>query len=139
MPSTMTLTDLAKRMADIDIANLSTHTEGGNIAARPMSNNGQVEYDGTSYYFSYGEARVVKDIEADPKVALTFQGQNYFYVTVEGQAKLITDKATMQDHWVKDLDRWFKQGLDTPGLVMIQIDATRIHYWDGEDDGEVEL
>lgn len=139
MPSTMTLTDLAKKMADIDIANLSTHTEGGNIAARPMSNNGQVEYDGTSYYFSYGEARVVSDIQADPKVALTFQGQHYFYVAVEGQARLITDKAAMQEHWTEDLNRWFKQGLDTPGLTMIQIDATRIHYWDGEEDGEVKL
>jgi general stress protein 26 len=139
MPSTMTLTDLAKKMADIDIANLSTHTEGGNIAARPMSNNGQVEYDGTSYYFSYDEARVVKDIQADPKVALTFQGKNYFYVTVEGEAKLIDDKAAMKDHWVEELNRWFKQGLDTPGLTMIQVDATRIHYWDGEDDGEVKL
>ena len=48
-----TIGEISKRMAGIDIAVLSTHTEGGQIANRPMSNNGDVEYDGTSYYFTY--------------------------------------------------------------------------------------
>jgi hypothetical protein len=46
------LAEIAKDMAGIDIAILSTHTESGEIANRPMSNNGDVAYDGTSYYFS---------------------------------------------------------------------------------------
>lgn len=36
-----------------------------------------------------------------------------------------------------DLDRWFEQGVDTPGLVLIRVAAARIHYWDGEDEGEL--
>ena len=28
---------------------------------------------------------------------------------------------------------------DTPGLVLIKVHAIRIHYWDGEDEGEVAL
>ena len=51
--------EISKRMAGIDIAILSTHTEGGQIANRPMSNNGDVEYDGTSYYFTFEQARTV--------------------------------------------------------------------------------
>ena len=43
------------------------------------------------------------------------------------------------EHWDKSLDRWFEQGIDTPGLVLIEVDAKRIHYWDGEDEGEVRL
>ncbi len=46
-----TIEEISKRMAGIDIAILSTHTDGGRIANRPMSNNGDVKYDGTSYYF----------------------------------------------------------------------------------------
>ena len=45
-----TIEDISKRMAEIDIAILSTHTQNGQIANRPMSNNGDVAYDGTSYY-----------------------------------------------------------------------------------------
>lgn len=138
MPS-KTLTDLAKSMKNIDIAMLSTHSESGEIAGRPMSNNGEVEYDGTSYYFTYDKSRTVADIQKDAKVALAFQGEKSFHVAVEGQAKLVRDKAEMKDHWTPDLDRWFKDGLDTPGIVMIQVDAARVHYWDGEDDGEVKL
>lgn len=43
------LAEIAKEMAGIDIAILSTHAENGEIADRPMSNNGDVAYDGTSY------------------------------------------------------------------------------------------
>ena len=48
-----TIEDISKRMAGIDIAILSTHTQNGQIANRPMSNNGDVAYDGTSYYFTF--------------------------------------------------------------------------------------
>jgi general stress protein 26 len=40
-------------------------------------------------------------------------------------------------HWTSDLDRWFVNGVDTPGIVLIKVKATRITYWDGEEEGEV--
>src|SRR3954470_225009 len=91
--STKSLADIAKEMAGIDIAILSTHTEGGEIANRPMSNNGDVAYDGTSYYFTYEKARSVSDIQRDPKVALGFSSEagifsDGIYVAVEGTAEL---------------------------------------------------
>ncbi len=36
-----------------------------------------------------------------------------------------------------DLDRYFPDGIDTPGVVMIRVHAERIRYWDGEDEGEI--
>jgi general stress protein 26 len=70
--SRKTISDIAEEMAGIDIAILSTHAENGEIANRPMSNNGDVSYDGTSYYFTYEQARAVADIQRNPKVALGF-------------------------------------------------------------------
>jgi hypothetical protein len=29
--------------------------------------------------------------------------------------------------------------VDTPGLTLVEVEARRIHYWDGEDQGEVGL
>jgi len=49
------------------------------------------------------------------------------------------DRSKFAEHWSKDLDRWFKQGVDTPDLVMIEVRAQRLHYWDGEDEGEVPI
>src|SRR3954454_5290767 len=96
-----TLEEISSRMAGIDIAILSTHTENGQIANRPMSNNGDVEYDGSSYYFTFEQSRTVSDIRANPKVALGFTSKggifsDAIYVAVEGSGELIEDKAAFK-------------------------------------------
>lgn len=134
-----TLADIAEKMRDIDIAMLGTHTSGGNIALRPMSNNRDVDYDGDSHYFTMSDTRMVDDIRDNPKVALAFQGDDGFSVAVEGVAELIRDRKAFEEHWTDDLDEWFEDGVDTEGLVLIKVHAERAHYWDGEDEGEVRL
>ncbi|WP_256776373.1 MULTISPECIES: pyridoxamine 5'-phosphate oxidase family protein [unclassified Stenotrophomonas] len=141
--TTLTLPELAKKMANIDFTMLQTRAENGEIAGRPMSNNGDVDYDGDSWFFTTEDTDMVREIQQDPKVALSFTGSKSLlgkpplFVAVQGRATLIRDKAIMQQHWVKDLERWFEQGVDSPGLVLIQVAASRIHYWDGEDQGEI--
>lgn len=142
---TKTLSDIAEKLRDIDFCTLSTRTEGGAIGGRPMSNNRDVDYDGDAWFFANGDARSIDDIAADPKVGLGYQGKSGllgmrpFFVTVEGMADLIRDKAMFEAHWTKDLDRYFPEGAETPGLVLIHVRAQRIHYWDGEDEGEIEV
>ncbi|WP_410216441.1 pyridoxamine 5'-phosphate oxidase family protein [Paracoccus sp. (in: a-proteobacteria)] len=139
-----TIQDLAKAMGKIDFAMLTTRTEGGQLATRPMSNNSEVEWEGDSYYFTYEDTRTVSDIERDRHVALSFQGrggilgQPPLFVAVEGEASIIRDKAAFADHWSSDIDRWFPNGIDTPGLALIKVHAVRVHYWDGEEEGEVD-
>jgi len=139
-----TLSEVAERMAGIDVAILSTYGKDGSIANRPMSNNGDVSYDGTSYYFTFDLAQSVADITANPKVALGFTSEggifsSAIYVAVAGTAVLSRDKAELREHWTSDLDRWFDRGIDTPGLVMIKVIASRITYWDGMEEGEIAL
>lgn len=140
-----TLAQLAEKMRDIDFTMLSTRTAGGAIGSRPMSNNRDVDYDGDSYYFTYDDALMVADIRAEPRVGLSLQGKSGllglrpFFLAVEGRADIIRNSEHFAEHWSKSLDRWFPQGIDTPGLVMIHVRAERVHYWDGEDEGEVVL
>jgi len=141
--SQMSLPELSKKMRDIDFVMLQTRTEGGEIAGRPMSNNGDVEYDGDSYFFLMEESRTFADVQRDPKVSLSLQGNKSLlgkppiFIAIEGEAEIIRDKAAFAAHWTSDLDRWARQGADTPGLAMIKVHATRIHYWNGEDEGEI--
>lgn len=138
-----TIEDLARDMGRIDFAMLTTRRDGDQLATRPMSNNGEVEWRGDSYYFSYDSARTVADIQRDPHVALSFQGKPGLlgkpplFVAVEGDAQIVRDKNAFAEHWTDELERWFPQGIDTPGLALIHVRAVRIHYWDGADEGEV--
>lgn len=141
--TTLTLPELAKKMAHIDFTMLHTHADDREIAARPMSNNGDVEYDGDSWFFALESADMVGEIMREPKVALAFSGSKSLlgkpplFVAVQGRGMVIRSKTLMEEHWVSDLKRWFEQGVDTPGLVLIRVSAVRIHYWDGEDEGEI--
>lgn len=141
----MTLAEIADKMKGIDIAVLTTLTEEGQFAGRPMSNNGDVAYDGDSYYFTDEHTHTVSDIERNANVGLAFQGSAklfqgvQFYVFVEGKASLIRQRSAFEQHWTKDLDRWFENGIDTPGIVLIKVSALRIKYWNGTKSGDVSL
>ncbi len=141
--SDWSLRDISEKVRDIDFAMLLTHTESGDIAGRPMSNNRDAEYEGDSFFFTLENTRLVGNIERDPKVALSYAGnkgllgQPPVFICMQGKAELIRDRAEFKAHWVQDLGRWFQNGVDTPGLVLIKVRATRIHYWDGEHEGEV--
>ena len=141
----MALDEISEKMRDIDFAVLSTRAEDGAIAGRPMSNNREVEFDGDSYFFTCDDTRTVADIRRDPNVGLAYQaksgmlGMKPFFMTLEGRASLIKDKEEFARRWTKDLEAWFKDGIDTPGLTLIKVEAERLHYWDGYDEGEVKL
>jgi general stress protein 26 len=143
--SDLSLHDLSKKMAKLDFAMFATRSPNGTMTARPMSNNGDVEYQGNSYFFAYRNSRKIADVRADPQVTLSYTGAvgmlggPPLFVTVEGVATLIEDKAVFADHWTKDLDRYFPEGIDTPGVVMIRVDAKAIRYWDGSDEGEIAI
>lgn len=142
---TMTLPELSKKMQKIDFCMLSAKDAAGVISSRPMSNNGEVDYDGDSYFFSYTDTRKIRELTADPTVSLTFTappsllGKPGIFIAVEGHASLIADKVVFEAHWTSDLDRWFPQGIDTPGIVLIKVKADTAEYWDGEDNGRINL
>ena len=130
------LKDMAQKMRNLDIATLVTVTEDGSLAGRPMSNNADVDYDGKSYYFTYEESDKVKQISRNPEVQLAFEGDDKLYVTVTGKAELIRDKAEFEKHWVPELEQWFAQGIDTPGMVLLCVKARQAKYWQDMEMGE---
>ncbi|NTJ43903.1 pyridoxamine 5'-phosphate oxidase family protein [Agrobacterium larrymoorei] len=143
--ASMNLKDISKRLRKIDFCMFNTHTASGEIKSRPMSNNGDVDYEGDSWFFSYEDTRKVREIEANNRVSLIFTeppsilGKPGIFISLDGQASLIRDKARFEEHWTSELDRWFPDGVGTPGVVLVQVNARTIEYWDGEDNGTVSL
>lgn len=134
-----TLGDISEKMKDLDICMLTTQTARGQLSSRPMSNNGEVEYDGNSYFFTFEKSGIVKDIEENEQVNLGFSGKEGLYIALTGKAKLIRNKLKLQERWQDQLKQWFPKGVDTEGIVMIHVKAKRIRYWQKEEEGEVKL
>jgi general stress protein 26 len=143
--SDLTMKDLPKKMAKMDFAMMSTASIGGGLTSRPMSNNGDVEYDGDSYFFAYEQSRKVKELRANNEVSLTYTGAvgmlggSPLFIGIEGSAELVDDKSKFADHWTKDLDRYFPEGIETRGVIMIKVHAKAVRYWDGSEEGQLFL
>jgi general stress protein 26 len=141
--ASLSIEDISSQLKKIDFCMLSTNAVSGRISSRPMSNNGDVEYDGDSWFFSYEDTQKVAEIEAINDVSLTFTapasllGKPGIFIAVEGVASLVREKAAFEAHWVPGLERWFPEGIDTPGIVLIKVHASKIEYWDGEENGEI--
>jgi len=135
--SDLTIKDLAKTMRKMDIAMLATH-HGDDIAVRPMSNNRDVDFDGDTYFFTNGDTTTVADIKSDARVGVSYQDdESDCYIALTGEASLHTDKDVLKHHWKESLAKWFENGLETDGLTLIKVDASRAHYWKGRKEGEV--
>ncbi|PZU15271.1 MAG: hypothetical protein DI591_10820 [Citromicrobium sp.] len=55
---------------------------------------------------------------------------------MQGEAVLIDDRVAFEEHYVSDLDQWIEDGIDCPGLVLIEVRAVRATAW-GAVSGEV--
>lgn len=139
MAKQITLGYISSKMRKLDICMLTTTTSRGLLTSRPMSNNGDVEYDGNSWFFTFDKSRTVKDIKANPQVNLNFKGPDDLFISLAGKAKLVKNKAMLEDHWLEELNQWFTKGIDTPGVIMIHVKASRIKFWQRDKEGEVKL
>ncbi|CAL4867063.1 hypothetical protein MMA231_01313 [Asticcacaulis sp. MM231] len=140
----LTLEEISKTMRHIDLCMMTTKTADGALESRPMSNNKQVDYDGNSYFFATADSSAAQEIAADPQVNIAFTQlpsliSGGFFLSVTGKAELIDDKPLFEKHWVKDIEVWFKDGIDTPGLRLIKVKAKVLKYWHNYEEGELYL
>lgn len=126
---------IAEMLARLDICMLTSKADDGALHGRPMSNNGDVEYDGDSWFFARAGSRKIREIEADPSVELAFiDSPNGTWINVEGSATVLRDDVERKRAlWQDDLGRWFENGPDDPEVVLIKVSAVHIDAWGRED------
>ncbi len=137
-----TIKQVSLMMRGLDLCMFTTVSGRGITSSRPMSNNSDVNYDGTSYYFTNGDTRMIHQIKKNPHVNLSYINDGLLskiFVSVSGKARLTKKFDEMSAHWTPDLELWFKKGLKTPGLVMIEVKAHHIKFWKNNKEGEITL
>lgn len=122
---------LAKLIKDIDLCMLTTREADGQLRSRPMSVNRKVEFDGDMWFFTYGHSHKVMDAEQNPQVNVSFSDmKNNNYVSVSGRAELVRDKDKIKELWLPELKAWFPEGVDTPDIALLKVNAEKAEFWD---------
>jgi general stress protein 26 len=116
----------------IDIAMLTTvDTSDGTLHSRPMSTNGEVEFDGDLWFFTRASSHKVEEIERSPQVNASFsQPDKQNYVSMSGTANLVTDRDKMKELWKPHLKAWFPEGTDDPDMALLKVSVEKAEYWD---------
>lgn len=132
----LSLKEVAKTMKNLDFCMMVTKDGRNTLHSRPMSNNGEVEYDGDSWFFSYEDSNKVKQIKDNLMVSLVFQTVDMTFVDCYGKATILTNKNMIREKWVPGLEQWFPEGPETEGICLIRVTADRIQMWGKGGDGE---
>jgi general stress protein 26 len=135
-----TVKKVAKLMRDLDFCMMTTHAGRSGLHARPMSNNGEVEFDGHVWFFSAADARKVREIEANPAVHLAYIDlEERRFLSMTGRARIIRDPGRKQQLWLEELEQWFDEGPESEDIVLIRVTPTAVSYWTPDDAGELKL
>ena len=120
----------------VDICMLTTVGDDGSLHSRPMSNNRDVEFDGSLWFFTYGSSHKADEIGTVPQVNASFADpEHHYYVSLSGSAKIVRDRAKIAELWKPVYKAWFPEGIDTPDIALLHVEAERGEYWDGSKGG----
>jgi general stress protein 26 len=109
-------------------AMMITRSSDHSIHARPMA-IAEIDADGMLYFATSLDSGKLREIEADPKIALTLQDSSV-YISILGTAHASTDRALIDRLWAAPMQIWFPKGKDDPSLVILKIDPQDAEYWD---------
>ena len=118
-------------IADIEVAMLTTVDADGDFHSRPMITQ-EHHFDGDVWFFASNDSDKVREINANPSVNVAYvEGGNY--VSIAGQADIVTDVTRKKDLWHDSLQVWFPDGPESSNVVLIHVDAQTAQYWDSAD------
>jgi general stress protein 26 len=115
-------------LKDFDTAMLMTRTTSGELRGRPMT-LADIQPNGSVLFATALNHETVREIEKEPRVALTVQGKLKF-ASVSGIASITRDRQLIERHWKEGWKVWFPEGKNDPNLCLITFDAGDGEYWD---------
>jgi general stress protein 26 len=107
---------------------LITHTAGEGMHARPLA-VADLPADGEILFATSSSSPKVAEIEADPRVLVTFQNGAQF-ACISGTARLSRDRARLQQLWSESWRIWYPAGVDDPTLCLLAVQPSEAEYWD---------
>lgn len=124
MPETQNISKVTDIINDSHIGMFTTINEVGALVSRPLA----VQDDGDMWFFTGEGTSQVAHVGADPRVNVSF-GKGTEWVSVEGTAEVVRDRAKIRELWNQTVEAWFPDGPDTPEVVLLHVDSDSAEYW----------
>lgn len=126
---TKSISQLKEMLEDIDFCMLTT-VKQGKLHSRPMSTQ-ELDENGNLWFFTSDNTRKADEVAADDRVNVAYSApDDNKYVSVFGTAKILHDRAKMEELWTPAHKAWFPDGLDDPHICLIKVDVEDAEYWD---------
>jgi general stress protein 26 len=123
---------LAELISDIEFAMLTTIEPDGTLRSRPMATQRR-EFDGDLWFYTRADTPKVEEVEREHNVCVAYaRPDRQHYVSVSGKARLVRDRAKIEELWSPAYKAWFPDGLDDPQLALLKVTAEKAEYWDGQ-------
>ena len=119
---------VAELLKDERIGMFTTTAPDGTMISRPMALQ-EVEFDGDLWFFAARSSRKTTHIETNPQVNVVV-GSGSSWVSLTGQAAVVTDDAKKKELWNAGVAAWFPDGPDDDEIVLIKVDGDSAEYWD---------
>ena len=115
---------------DIKVAMLTTVDSDGRLHARPMMTQ-QVEFDGELWFFTGASTEKAVEINQERHVNVSYaDSEGHRYISAVGMARLVRDRAKIDQFWNPVYKAWFPKGKDDPDLALINVRVEEAEYWD---------
>ncbi|WP_193196199.1 pyridoxamine 5'-phosphate oxidase family protein [Nostoc sp. MG11] len=123
---------LRELIKDIDYGMFTTVNDDGSLHSYPMSTSGEINSDGTLWFFTYAKSHKVTDIAHHQQVNVSYSSPDQQrFVSISGTAQLVQDRNKMRELWKPELQTWFPKGLDEADIALLKVNINQVDYWDG--------
>ena len=110
-------------------AMLVTRAGEDQLRVRPMA-IAQVEDQGDVWFVTSVDTAKVHEIEDESRVNLVCQNDHSAYLSLEGRARVVNDRAKLEEVWSEPMKVWFPGGKDDPAITLIAVTLDSGEFWD---------
>ena len=120
---------LKELVEDIGIAMMISSFTNKPLDAIPMETK-RVDKEGTIWFLSQGKSQHNLNIIQNKEVQLLYNKPSKMeFLSVFGNAEIVTDEKIITDLYDKESDQWFN-GIEDPDLTAVKFDPVEAYFWD---------
>ena len=115
----------------IDVGMLVTYPMSQDyVHSVPMSRQ-EVDEEGYVWFLFSAESEIYQYIQQNNRVSLLYADvQGYTFLSLNGEAEVLTDAGRIDKYWNKMVEGWFQKGREDPNIRVLCVKPVEAHYWD---------